>query len=384
MTGDQAVELASSASAETALARFAETDEASRRKAAAPVMALWKAYWRAAFSAASKPPPAPGIADGDALRIAMLATGTPSELKPYDVHLLPDRMDPVRVMEALQPSWLDRYVADLVESRPHLVWRVAPLWRAGLCARPQGDGVILGYYSPVGATRMAAEEPAFATHDIWRFFEVEGGGEFSLAAFDKYTAPEHQWGTAIVAMSRAGTLDRARLLDASLDALERDFAQFRVGWYARLHTALDPTVDEMAARASRYLGLLSNPIPPTVSFALKAVKTLDKAGRLPVEALLAEIGPALMTPQKSAATGALQLLAAAARRAPAHAPHAARLAATALIAETADVQTRALDLIERLGAVQDPQVQATLADHGDAVAPSLRPRLMALIGRPVT
>ncbi|MEL6482751.1 MAG: DUF6493 family protein, partial [Pseudomonadota bacterium] len=56
------------------------------------------------------------------------------------------------------------------------------------------------------------------------------------------------------------------------------------------------------------------------------------------------------------------------------------LAATALINEAVDIQTRALDLIERLGCVEDELVSETLTAHLDAVAPSLRPRLAAMIG----
>ncbi|QPH55372.1 DUF6493 family protein [Pontivivens ytuae] len=380
MTEDEALELASTAKAATALTRFAAVDEATRRKLSKPVNALWKAYWRAEFSLAAKTPAPPNIRDHDALRIAMLATGTPSELKPYGFHSLPREIDLVEVMRALRPSWLDRYVADLIEGSAYLVWQVAPLWREGLCTRPETDHLILGYYAHGGGARLAAEEPRFASHDVWRFFEVEGGGDLSLAAVDKYTQPEHQWATVLLDMSRAGTLDRSRVLDASLDALERDFGQFRAGWYSRFHTALDPSLEEMTERSARYLRLVSSPIPPTVSFVLKALKVLEKAGRLEADDVLAEIGPALQARQKSTVTGAMQILASVVKRAPDRASEVARLAATALISEAADVQARALDLIERLNAVQDPELQVILAAHLDAVAPSLRPRLAAMVG----
>ncbi|MEM9762194.1 MAG: hypothetical protein AAF968_06760, partial [Pseudomonadota bacterium] len=212
MTEDEALELAGGAHAERALARFAEVDEPTRRKASKQVLALWKDVWRAQFSIGSKPAKMPKIKDQEALRIAMLATAVPSELKPYGFHCLPERLDIVEVMRALKPSWLDRYVADFVDDWPHITWRLAPLWRGGLCARPKGDGLIIAYYSPMSGPRLAEEEPNFLTHDIWRFFEVEGGGEFSLAAVDKYTPVEHQWSTELVGLSREGKLDRARLL----------------------------------------------------------------------------------------------------------------------------------------------------------------------------
>ncbi|MEL6266982.1 MAG: hypothetical protein AAFR52_15275, partial [Pseudomonadota bacterium] len=120
MTGDEALDLASRCRASTALAGFAKLAEAERRKAAKPVLALWKAHWRARFSAAAKPPEAPKIRDEEALRIAMLATAVPSELKPYAAQTLPQTLDVVDVMRALGPGWLDRYVADLVDASAHL------------------------------------------------------------------------------------------------------------------------------------------------------------------------------------------------------------------------------------------------------------------------
>ncbi|MEO0993650.1 MAG: DUF6493 family protein [Pseudomonadota bacterium] len=380
MTEDDALELAQSTSAKSALARFAAVDEATRRKAAKPVLTLWKAHWQARFSTSAKAPKPPKIRDMDALRIALFATATPSELKPYGFHVLPEEIALTDVIAAMKPSWIDRFVANMVEDWPHLVQRVAPVWRAGLCARPEGDSLILGYFSHISGVPLSQDEAAFLTHDIWRFFEVEGSGEFSLAAVDKYSPAEAQWGTVIVKLSVEGKLDRNRLLDASLDALERDFSQFRAGWYSRLHTALEPTLEEQAARTTRYLHLLASPIPPTVSFALKAVKALDKAGKMPTDALLGGISPALQARQKSTVTTALQLLAGAAKRAPDRAAEIARLAATALISETPDVQSKALDLVDRLGAAHDPEVTATLAAHLGAVAPSLQPRLAAMVG----
>ncbi|MEO1533256.1 MAG: hypothetical protein AAFU72_13900, partial [Pseudomonadota bacterium] len=81
MTENEALELASGARGEKALARFAEVDEPARRKASKQVLTLWKAAWRARFSSGSKPADMPKIKDHEALRIAMLATAVPSELK---------------------------------------------------------------------------------------------------------------------------------------------------------------------------------------------------------------------------------------------------------------------------------------------------------------
>ena len=72
-------------------------------------------------------------------------------------------------------------------------------------------------------------------------------------------------------LATRGEIDRNRLLDASLEALARDFSQYRAGWFSRFHEYMEPNFEERAARTEHYLGLLASPIPPTVAFAVKAL-----------------------------------------------------------------------------------------------------------------
>ncbi len=120
--------------------------------------------------------------------------------------------------------------------------------------------------------------PDLLVEDVWRIFEVEGGGENSLAAYDKYSSEENRWRAALVELGNDGSLDRERLLDASLDALQRGFAQFRAQWFSAFHEAMRPTPAERTARASTYLSLAASPIGPTASMALKALAQIQKAG----------------------------------------------------------------------------------------------------------
>ncbi len=217
--------------------------------------------------------------------------------------------------------------------------------------------------------------------EVWRLFEIEGGGELSLAAYDKYTRPDDAtWKAALVQLAREGKLSRDRLLDASLDALARDFAQFRAGWFSRFHEALEPTRDERAARAARYLALLASKISPTVAFALNALKLLDKAGRLPPAAVVENISPALGARQKGTVREALRLLDRAAHAEPARKSAIARLAAEALLHEAADVQAAALDLIERHGETSDATLAELVHAQAGTVAASQRQRSQAWLG----
>lgn len=351
-----------------------------RRAHAKPVAALFKEWWDARWSFRENADPPPKIADEESLAIAVLATGVPSEFTRYGSMLIPRKVPIQDVIGAFKPDWTDRWVSALIAESPNAAGRLAPLWRAGLCARPTDDAYILSYYAHHRGHGFGVDDPLFLAEDVWRFFEVEGGGEFSLAAHDKYSAPALTWSTILAKACDKGKLDRQRLLDATLDALDRDFAQFRAGWYSRFHTVLEPTPDELAARKDRYLRLLSSAIPPTVSFALKALKTLDKAKALSPDDVFDHITPALQVAQKSTANGALQLLAASAKRAPERGMEAARLAVAALVSEASDIQGKALDLVAKLGGADDPETREMLAAHIDLVAPSLRARVREMSG----
>nr|WP_302478206.1 DUF6493 family protein [Ruegeria arenilitoris] len=361
-----------------ALAAIPEAD----RRAFAPIAlktqkAYDKAYWDAQFS--DRKQVSDLAKDGDALGVAVLATARPSEYSCGDWRILPQSIPLTDVFGALNLSWMDDWAVAAVEDNPRLIEVVHALYAQGQCNIPQTDAYILGYY----AHQAAIPEPArdrFLTHDVWRFFEVEGGGDLSLAAHDKYCGPGASWSDFLIGLCDDGTLDRDRLLDASLDALERDFGQFRAGWYSRFHAGLCPTDAEISHRTGRYLDLLASSVPPTVAFALKVLKRIDKLNGIDPAALLASIDPALQGRQKSSAVMALQLLKSCAKRHPDRASDFALMAASALISEAGDVQARALDLIETLGQHSVPEVQDKLRDYAEMVAPTVRGRLSEIVG----
>ena len=53
------------------------------------------------------------------------------------------------------------------------------------------------------------------------------------------------------------------MLDASLDALNRGFSQFRAGWYSRLHEALKPQL--LAERLVTVYETLERPLVPVLT-----------------------------------------------------------------------------------------------------------------------
>ncbi len=379
MTEDEFLDLIKTKSAKQVLDRLAKIPAKERRAYAKPAMALFKRLDRFWINAESLPDP--NVYDGEAVTIAVLATASGSELKKVSFFPNPGKIALEDIVGKLKPDWTQSVVDHFVEDRVFYVSMFRPLWEGGHCKRPNSDAVILEYYSRWAWRSGDFDEDSLLDGDVWRFFEVEGGGEDSLANHDKYLKRgQESWADRLKAYSDEGKLDRQRLLNASLDALDRDFAQYRAGWYSRFHVLMAPTLDEVSTRSDRYLRLLSSSIPPTVSFAMKHVQMLDKAGALDAAALLAALEPALQARAKGTVSAALKLVLSAAKRQPDLEAEAARKAMLAMISEDAGVQGKALDAVERLGV---DAVVDDLASYVDLVAPSIRPRVAALSGTSV-
>lgn len=277
------------------------------------------------------------------------------------------------------PAWLDDAATIFVQGMPQNFAVARALVRRGLSRKPSVPeyvlGMIVGEHSMDVVLPRLEADPDLLEDEVWRLFEIEGSGEMSLAAYDKYRAGA--WTAALVSLADDGRLPRARLLDASLAALGRDFGAFRAQWFERFHEELHPTIEERTARLEAYLRLLGSVNPTTVSFALDALSEIDRATPLRGEVALRHLSSAMTARTKRAAHAALRLAAAIAAREPAHAGHVTRLALAALAHEARAVQEDAIDLIDRFGATptDDLALRSEIAERVALVAPTLRARL---------
>jgi hypothetical protein len=208
---------------------------------------------------------------------------------------------------------------------------VRRLVRDGVTPRPDRPSYTIGMlaatrYRP--AAELVADDPGLLDVEAWHLFEVEGGGEDSLANHEKFFGDS--WGRLFRDLAARDPATRDRLLDASLAALARDFATYRAGWFSRFHDSLAPTDEELACRTDAYLGLLRSRVGPTVSMAVAALTRIDKAGRLDAGALLDRIAPVLAEGSAGSAKAGLRLVTRAGRASPRLATRAAIVAAEAL------------------------------------------------------
>lgn len=268
--------------------------------------------------------------------------------------------------------------------------------REGLIEPPEDDeyvrGLVFGVWpAHTGASDLTAAyrgliaDPGLLEREVWQLFEVDAGGPLANAntwqerepgqPFEGYTTGENRWLYAFKRLADEGRLDRGRLLDASLEALVRDFRASTVGWYAKLHEALQPTEAERLDRIDRYLALVTSPAPAVVKEGLAALRAIEDA--VPPDAFARVASTPFTQRQKNLSTETLSLLARLCKRHPDAREVLLEAAAHALAHERADVQERALKLLEQHA---DAVPRAALLAYVEAVSPTLRSRLEALTG----
>ena len=276
------------------------------------------------------------------------------------------------------PSWLPALVRRaLSQAATRTSWRdpwppVRALEQLGAVVPDVDDTYILAVVGGLGAGRAGGraralrEDVELRERVVWRMFEVEGGGEVSLANVDKFTPLEDGWSSAFQEIVADGTLDRGRVLSSCLEALRRDFSAYRAGWFGRLFDALSPTDDELVLLQPLLRPLLRSQVKATVSLALRHLRTLSKQRLLDDASTVAALGPALTASAKSSALAATRLLEDIAKRGNVPAAELVAAGTSALAHPLAEVQGAAARLLVVLGAAD------LVAEAGDQLAPSVR------------
>lgn len=332
------------------------------------------------------------VAQYRALQAATVVCGQPKDLLLHvDRHAVLDR-DAFAALCAQFGIDAQAWRAGLQQTADALLsafaQRIAPvqsLIAAGLIDRPESDDYAIGLMAlPRTLQRTRTMDDRFASDPglyqaTLRLFDVEGTGEHNLAAVDKYNhSPKNSWSHIFLAGVERGEFTRTQLLDKTLTTLERDWPQFRAGWFSRFHESLAPTAAEMAPFSARYLGLCQSRIPPTVTLALGALKTLQAAGHVDGLTLLGALRPVFYASAKAQVNGALKLAEAVVKREPVLAHEASAVVLHGLVHEAADLQKNILDRLKAWG--MNDATRTELAAHAQSVATVNRPALVALTG----
>lgn len=187
------------------------------------------------------------------------------------------------------------------------------------------------------------------------------------------------WLIALPRAVEAGLLDRDELVDAALTGQLRDLRKSSSAFFRKLFDALGPTVEECAGRASQLVQIVAAGQPSESAAAARRLRELVADG---VELDASSVCAAVVTPltgaQKAPAVEALRLVEAV----DVGPVEKCRAAVHGLGHRHAEVQQRAVAVLE--SAVPDiaPDVLADAAGYVDSVAPANRPGLLKVLGEP--
>ncbi|QIL74213.1 hypothetical protein G7048_27470 (plasmid) [Diaphorobacter sp. HDW4B] len=216
---------------------------------------------------------------------------------------------------------------------------------------------------------MLRHDHALRNEVFWRVFEVEGGGEISLANIDKFSAENFNWHNTVVLLANEGTLDRQRVLRSCLEALNRDFSAYRAGWFSRVYAALEPTPEQSAADQDLLRLCMGSSVTATLSLGVKQLEAVHKAGLLETDAFVQSCSGAFSGP-KAAAVALVRMLASIAASGGADAESTAQALAQALHHPHADVQRAAVKALGKMGRMD------LALDQRDSLAPAVVAELL--------
>jgi Family of unknown function (DUF6493) len=301
----------------------------------------------------------------------------------------------LRVLRARQVPWLPELTQRLAarlgtsewdDDRWRLVAELVTSTGLRRIELPTTDGFVLGWARsrrPDGRlVDTLAEDPFFdalAPH----LLEVDGiGGLFAWSA-SKWMPPEASWPLALAALAAAGRLERARLLDRCVGRLLQGGSAAELGGFLLLHEALDPTLEEVAARSRDYSRLLADGPSRVAQVAQRVLRRLDDAGRLDLDRLLAVSRAVLFRPERQLVRGQLSWLDRVARRQQERAGAVTAAVAVAFAQEAAELQARAVSVVLRHARHADEAAMDELLAAAASLPADLAQRVAAALGSPL-
>jgi Arc/MetJ-type ribon-helix-helix transcriptional regulator len=307
----------------------------------------------------------------------------------------PDEEGMLAVLLARKPAWINGWINHQIDKRwvPGNWWPVVRgLVRAGIAAKPAPATYINLMVNGIAwrNRRKGAQQVPLSTllledrdlleTEVWQLFETDhrAFAKDYLAASPRRPENHETWAQALMRLAQAGHIDRARLIDTTLNGMASGLKPSTIGGIINFAEALEISTEELSPRQGILCQLLANQIGTAVSFALEGLNRLEKAKLLDREGLLEMIEPPLLFPKKSQANAAIALLKLMAKNDESRRPRCLVIAARALSNVSEDVQRRATELIEMYPDNSDGLLRESLSAQIGSVAPTIRDRLSVL------
>jgi len=308
----------------------------------------------------------------------------------------PDEEGTLAMLLARKPAWINGWIEHHIEKRwvPGDWWAVVRgLVRAGVAERPRSatyinlmvNGIASRNWQKdavhVPLSTLLREDRELLETEIWQLFETDTRAFAMdyLAASGSKPDNHETWTEALIRLAKAGHIDGARLIDATLNGMASGLRPAAIGGFVHFAEALGISVEELSSRQSMLGQLLANQTGTAVSFALEGLTRLEKAKLLDRDALLEAIEPALLFPKKSQANAAIALLKVLAKNDETRRQRYLLAAARALSNVSDDVQRRATELIESYPGDFGGLLRESVGAQIEFVAPTIRERLSALL-----
>ncbi len=261
----------------------------------------------------------------------------------------------IEIIEDRKPDWMQALAEHLLNGNSFwMSWHfVRYLLSKNLIERPTNPNYYLGMIqAAIGRLKtmpllkFLESSPDLLEHEIWMLFELDGTAEVSFTNADRWSR-EEQWGATLTKLASRGKLDRKRLFEASLSALDRDFNHYRASWFFEFFDLLEPTDAELKKYADRFLHLMRAAAPNVATWAFGKVKTLAKKGAYSTAAITENIDSLLRSKAKGEVLDALKFLAELATQYSKDTGDLVNTVAIALLHEKGDVQLAAFKLLEK-------------------------------------
>lgn len=318
---------------------------------------------------------------------AVLVTAALEQLAKIDWNLSLDSFDFDFVLKMRPPALL-HFGEVLVREGRHFDL-VRRMMDCGLCCKPESEDYIIGLmragrglHKDNGKDSLfklwLLDNPDLLEGDVWRLFEIEGDKETSLRQVDTYIAAQNSWAETLNQLSQENVLSRERLLKSSLEALGRGFNQYKSYWFSQFHESMQPTIGERVRLESDYALLLGSTSPSTVTFALKALKIIEKSNGLSANVLCKSLPQVMSVKAKSTITAAITFLENAVKRDSSFSEEAALICMEALQHESPELQKQVLKFLERHGNRNSPKFQTKIALYADGLSPLVAVQFEAL------
>ena len=273
-------------------------------------------------------------------------------------------------------------------------WRlVRQLVKEGLCPKPGGElyplGMIAGFsqlyrkFKSLKEGLLDEDNIDLLSTELWELLKIEGVQDCSLAGNDKYSHPDWCWQDTLIQLANEGYIPRDRFIATLFEALSRDFIQFRGGWHLRTLRELKLNHEERIRHLEDIFSLVGSTIPPTVSFAIKELTSINEKQEIEPEKLLNGLEPAFHANQKETLSSAIKLLESTIKKHPQFLLKVLNLASQAFWHESPDIHEEVLLLYEKYAGTDDLEVCSIIEGYADAIAPSLKNRAEKWFKKPI-